>query len=535
MRPDIKIAIAQINPIVGDLDYNESRILTFWMDAEKMGAELVIFPELAICGYPPEDLIIRPSFLAAVETRIKSLCEKTKHMDCAALLPSPLREDGKIYNAAFLIDKGQIIGIIRKQYLPNYGVFDECRTFNAAPPQDIITFKGHKLGVMICEDVWHPEPAAHLKKQGAEILIVPNASPFETGKAETRLKITRARVSETGLPLIYVNQIGGQDELVFDGGSFALDVRGEITTQLPFFVEHLSPHPSLSQRERVDRENHETGEGLKTLYAALKLGTHDYVNKNNFPGVLLGLSGGIDSAIVAVIAVDALGADKVHAVMMPSRFTAPESLEDAAAIAKNLNIKYDIIDIEKPLQAFEDNIENLQGLAHENIQSRIRGTILMALSNASGKMLLSTGNKSEMACGYATLYGDMNGGYNPLKDVYKTTVYELSRWRNAQSPIIPERVITRPATAELRDNQTDQDSLPPYDVLDAILKGLIEEALSVDDITRLGHDRAVVERVSKMLNLAEYKRRQAPPGPKVTSRAFGPERRYPMTNGFKSS
>ncbi len=524
------IALAQINPVVGDLSGNAYKILYAWRVAEEQGAELLVFPELAICGYPPEDLILRAAFLDETEAQIEEIKKSSRDYNCAAILPCPLREGGATYNAAILIHKGAVIGTVRKQHLPNYGVFDEHRIFTPASPQAPLIFKERKLGVMICEDMWYPDVAEHLKQQGAEILIIPNASPFEMKKYETRLRHAKARAKETALPLVYVNQVGGQDELVFDGGSFVLDEKGIITKQMPFFEECLK----FEDMSAMTYDDLATGRvKYEALYNALKLGLKDYVTKNGFSaGVLLGLSGGIDSAIVAALAADALGPDKVRAVMMPSRFTAAESLEDAEAIACNLGIPYEIIDIEKPLIAFEGTVPDLQGLAHENIQSRIRGTILMAISNASGKMLLSTGNKSEMACGYATLYGDMNGGYNPLKDVYKTDVFALTRWRNTQSPVIPERVITRPPTAELRDNQTDQDSLPPYEVLDDILRGLIEDTLSPADIAAKGHDAEIVNKVWKLLNLAEYKRRQAPPGPKITPRAFGRERRYPITNGF---
>lgn len=505
----LTFALAQINPTVGDIAGNARKILEYWKKAK--GSDLVIFSELVLCGYPPEDLILKPAFMDAIELAVQNLCKA--NIKTAGLIGTPWRVNDHIYNAALLIENGTVQSVTLKHHLPDYGVFDEKRIFSPGPLPQAVSFRGHKLGIMICEDMWFADTAAHLKAQGAEILIVPNGSPFEIGKDAIRKTHAKARVQETGLPLLYVNQVGGQDELVFDGGSFGMDAKGQITKQFPFFEEATTPAKNQPAE-------------MELIYNALKLGLHDYVRKNGFSKVLLGLSGGVDSALVAVIAVDALGAENVECFMLPSRYTSKDSLDDAAELAKILGVSLETYSIEEPLKGFENTLPDLKGLAHENIQSRIRGTMLMALSNARGSLLLSTGNKSEMACGYATLYGDMNGAFNPLKDVYKTLVYELCEWRN----IIPERILTKAPTAELRDNQTDQDSLPPYDILDDILKGLIEDDLGIQDIKR---DKALVQRVWKMLDQSEYKRRQSCPGVKITSKAFSRDRRIPMTNRFQ--
>jgi NAD+ synthase len=521
--PGLMFALAQVNPTVGDLAGNAETILKFWKKVD--AADLVIFPELVLTGYPPEDLILKPAFLDACEQAVESLCRASKNFPGAALISAPWRQGGKTYNAALLLEHGEIRAVVLKRNLPNYDVFDEVRIFTPGPFPEPVPFRGTKLGILICEDMWTPDAAAHLKKQGAEILITPNASPFEAGKDALRKFQAASRSTETGLPLLYVNQIGGQDDLVFDGGSFVTDAHGNITHQLPFFEESLAMADEAHSPAPLST--------LSSIYSALMLGLQDYVRKNGFSKVLLGLSGGVDSALVAVLAVEALGAENVEVFMLPSRYTSQESLEDAAAMAKTLGIKLETYSIEAPLKGFETTLPNLTGLPLENIQSRIRGTMLMALSNASGALLLSTGNKSEMACGYATLYGDMNGAFNPLKDVYKTEVYKLCAWRNERSPVIPERILTKAPTAELRENQTDQDSLPPYDVLDDILHGLIEEDLGPKDIAARGHAPALVSRVWAMLDRAEYKRRQSCPGTKITARAFGRERRIPMTNRFQ--
>ena len=528
MSPDTSIVLAQINPVLGDLTGNADMIAKA-AKAHK-GAMLIVFPELSICGYPPEDLLLKPCFVEDCMEAVRDLAERTKKLDCGILIGTPWRdnEDDKLpYNAAALLHQGKITDVRFKHHLPNYGVFDEKRTFQSGPLPEPIEFAGHKLGVMICEDMWNTPVAAHLANQGAEMLIVPNGSPFTTLKYEVRLELAKNRATETGLPLIYVNQVGGQDELVFDGGSFAIEADGTLKTQLPFFEEAIQPAHQGSMQSHTENE---------LIYNALKLGLGDYVRKNGFSGVIIGLSGGVDSALTTALAVDALGAKHVHCVMLPSQFTSQDSLDDAAALAKNLGVRLDTISIEAPLKAFEQTLPGLKGLAHENIQSRIRGNILMALSNTEGKMVLTTGNKSEMAVGYATIYGDMNGGFNALKDVYKTKVYALCHWRNDQGAIIPDRIITKAPTAELRENQLDQDSLPPYDVLDGILELLIEAEQSVDDIcSNEKFERETVLRIWKLLDRAEYKRYQAAPGTKTTPKAFGRDRRYPMTNRYSDT
>lgn len=539
MVQPLTFTIAQINPVVGYIAYNRDKIIECWKSS---AADLVIFPELVLSGYPLEDLVLKPALIKRVNTTISELCAASENFSAAAIITAPLQLDGRIYNGLYLIENGKILHTQTKHHLPNYGVFDEKRVFSSGPLPQPVRFKGRTLGLLICEDLWHPDVVAHLKNQGAEILISPHGSPFEIHKHQKRMDIARARSQETRLPIIFVNQIGGQDELVFDGASFVMKSDGELILQLPQFEEcvqniSIPCHPEVQPKELkpLNEILHSAQGDNSIIYKALKLGLKDYVRKNNFSGVLLGLSGGIDSALTAVIAADALGAENVHCVMLPSRFTSQDSLEDAAELAKNLGCSYQIISIEEPFKALEHLID-LKNLAHENSQSRMRGLILMALSNSSGKMLLSTGNKSEMAVGYATLYGDMNGGFNVLKDVYKTQVYALSKWRNTQSHIIPERIITKIPTAELRDNQTDQDSLPPYDVLDAILEGLIEHEMSVNDLIQRGHNKEVILKVWGMLDRAEYKRRQACPGVKITSKALSSrDRRYPITNGFFKS
>ena len=526
---DLNIALAQISPTVGDLAGNAAKMLDFCARAPE-GTDLIVFPELAICGYPPEDLILRPSFLDAVDEAVKDFIRESAAFPFGIVLPCTYRENENTYNALHLIEHGKILETIRKHQLPNHGVFDEMRVFAAGALQKPIEFRGKRLGIMICEDVWHPPSAEYLKKHGAEILIVPNASPFTSDKHGRRLSAVRERVQETGLPVLYLNQICGQDDLVFDGGSFMMDGTGTITHQAPFFEEAiittqiptLTPLPSEEER----------------IYGAMKLGLREYVLKNGFTEVVLGLSGGVDSALVATIAADALGADNVHAVMMPSPFTAQDSLDDAAALAGNLGVTLETIRIEDAMNVFESGLmpyleKDTSGLARQNIQSRIRGVILMGISNSTGAMVMSTGNKSEMAVGYATLYGDMNGGYNVLKDAYKTQVYALCRWRNVQGGVIPEHILIKAPTAELKDNQTDQDSLPPYDVLDAILYGLIEEDKSPEELSSEGLDKEVADKVWHMVLRAEYKRRQAPPGPKLSTCPFDGQRRYPITSRFK--
>lgn len=519
-----QIVLAQLNPTVGNVSGNIDKIRSV-RDNAPGNTEIIIFSEMITTGYPTDDLVLNPNFMDVVEAGVKELAAESSDKP-AIIISTPWRENGDLYNVAMVIHDGAIQHMTYKHHLPNYGVFDEKRIFKSGALPNVYEFKGIKLGLMTCEDLWYPDVATHLQSQGADILIVPNGSPYQIGIHETRSQITLDRFKETNLPILYVNQIGGQDELVFDGGSFVIDATGEKTHQFPLFEEYVGalsePYvaPELSEDE--------------IIYKAATLGLQDYVNKNGFPGVLIGLSGGIDSALSAAIAVDALGAERVHCVMMPSPYTSQDSLDDAAECAELLGVQLDTIPIEEAMKAFENMVspiiqEHESGTTFENIQSRARGVTLMALSNATGKMVLSTGNKSEMAVGYATLYGDMCGGFNAIKDIYKMQVYSISRWRNDQGQVIPERIITKAPSAELKPDQTDQDTLPPYEVLDDILQHLIEHETRTEDIP---HDQETVQRVWKMLKVAEYKRRQAPPGVKITSKAFGRNRRYPITNRF---
>ncbi len=521
MISTLSITLAQINPVMGDLRGNCDKILKIWAEES---CDLIVFPELVTCGYPPEDLVLKPFFLEKIEELVEELIQKSRSLKPAIVLSTPWRIDGRTYSAAHVIAEGKIVGTTLKHSLPNYGVFDERRVFESGPLPVPIEFQGVKLGVIVCEDLWVPEPSINLKTHGAEILLSPNGSPFAADKHARRIEIAKARVQETGLSLAYVNQVGGQDELVFDGGSFVMDASGAVTAQGAFFEEECFPMTRTSLLPLPKKD--------ELIYEALQLGLHDYIEKNGFPGIVLGLSGGIDSALAAAIAVDAIGPSRVHAIMMPSEYTSQDSLDDAEELAKNLGIRYDVISIKDIFKMFEKTLEDYMGhdITHQNVQSRIRGLMLMAVSNATGKMVLSTGNKSEMAVGYATLYGDMNGGFNVLKDVYKTQVYDLAHWRGN----IPERILTKVPTAELKYNQTDQDSLPPYDQLDAILALLIEDELSVDQIVSEGFAREMIVKIWHMVDRAEYKRRQAPPGAKITRRSFGRERRYPMTNRFSA-
>ncbi|MFN0042279.1 MAG: NAD+ synthase [Alphaproteobacteria bacterium] len=547
MTDTISIALVQFNPTVGDLAGNMARIRA--ARAEARGADLVVFSELSVCGYPPEDLVLRPAFLRKVDEAVAALAADTADGGPALLVGAPRVEDRHLYNAAILLDAGKIAAMRLKHDLPNYGVFDEKRVFAAGPLPGPINFRGVRLGVMVCEDMWTPEVAECLGESGAEILIVINGSPFDTRNVDARLAHALARVRESGLPLIYVNQICGQDELVFDGSSFVLGADGSLRARAASWREDLVPTRwtrAASGWICAEGAQRKPVNGHEAIYRAMMLGLSDYVRKNAFPGVLIGLSGGIDSALSAAVAADALGPKRVHCVMMPSRYTSRDSLDDAAAVARALGIRLDTIDIEPAIAAFDTMLAaqfagRQRDATEENVQARARGVTLMALSNKFGHMVLSTGNKSEMSVGYATLYGDMCGGYSVLKDVYKTEVFALSRWRNQTRPegglgpegrVMPERVITKAPTAELRANQTDQDSLPPYGELDAILEGLVENEQSVDTLAAAGHERETVLRVFAMLKRAEYKRRQAPPGVKITPRAFGRDRRYPIVNGF---
>ncbi len=539
MTDRLVIALAQLNPTVGTIDANLAKARDARVTARD--ADLILFPELFICGYPPEDLVLRPSLIAACKTAIEALAKETTEGP-AALIGVPWRDGGKLHNAVALLANGKIEALRFKHELPNYGVFDEKRVFQAGPAPGPISFKGVRLGVPICEDIWAEETCETLAETGAEILLVPNGSPFEQNKDDQRLNLVVARVTETGLPMAYLNQIGGQDELVFDGASFVLNGDRSLALQMPMFEEAIA----LTEWDRQANGEWRMANGAvvklpekeEETWKACVLGLGDYVRKHRFPGVVLGLSGGIDSAVVAAMAVDALGKAAVHCVMLPYAYTSKESLADAQECAKLLGVRYDVVPIKEPVEGFLSALKPMfdgknRDITEENIQSRARGVILMAISNKFGSMVLTTGNKSEMSVGYATLYGDMNGGFNPIKDVYKTQVYRLAEWRNGQGRVIPERIISKAPTAELRENQKDQDSLPPYDVLDDILSGLVENEMPVAEIVKRGHEEALVKRVQHMLYVAEYKRRQAAPGVKITRRNFGRDRRYPITNGFR--
>ncbi len=549
------ITLAQLNPTMGDVAGNAAKVRAARERARADGADLVMVSELFIAGYPPEDLVLKPAFQSACRAAVEELARETTDGGPAVLVGTPWVEDGKLYNACALLDEGRIAAIRYKVNLPNYGVFDEKRVFARGPVSGPLTIRGVRVGVPICEDTWLEESPEYenvvecLAETGAEILVVPNGSPYTREKADMRLSVSVARVTESGLPLVYLNQIGGQDELVFDGGSFALNGDLSVAAQLPAFEESITtlrwkkdaggwrcngPVTPLLEADRAD-------------YAACVLGLRDYVGKNGFPGVLLGISGGINSALCAAIAVDALGTERVRGVMLPFRFTAQVSLDDAAKLADHLGFRYEVLPIAKAVHGFEEILSDVfkglpRDITEENLQARTRGTLLMAISNKTGAMVVTTGNKSEMSVGYATLYGDMNGGFNPIKDIYKTEVFRLSSLRNSWKPegalgpsgeVIPPNIITRPPTAELRENQTDQDSLPPYDVLDAILERLVEREEPLATIIAAGFDREVVARIDRLLNIAEYKRRQAAPGVKVTRRNFGRDRRYPITNRFR--
>jgi NAD+ synthase len=545
----LKIALSQLNPTVGDLVGNADKLRVARADAERQGADLVVFAELFLTGYPPEDLVLKPAFQAATMAMLNALALEVTQGP-AVLVGTIWPEDGRLYNAVALLDGGKVQAVRTKVQLPNYGVFDEKRVFQSGPLPGPILFRGVKIGVPICEDIWSDEVCECLEETGAEILISPNGSPFDWKKPDVRLNVAVARVTETGLPLVYLNQVGGQDELVFDGASFVLNSDCSLAVQMPAWSETLVMTTwtrGVNGWTCATMPTAALPEGDAAAYAACVLGLRDYVDKNRFPGVVLGLSGGIDSALVAAMAVDALGSERVHAIMMPSRYTSDHSLYDAADCAKALGIRYDKLTIEPPAEAFKWTLKPLFGdrpndVTEENIQSRVRGTMLMAVSNKFGAMVLTTGNKSEMSVGYATLYGDMNGGYNPIKDLYKGEVYRLSHWRNANVPVgakgptgvvIPERILTKAPSAELRPDQTDQDSLPPYDVLDDILVCLVELEMPIGDIIARGHPIETVTKVNRLLNLAEYKRRQAAPGVKISARNFGRDRRYPITNRFR--
>jgi NAD+ synthase len=544
------IALAQIPSIVGDIAGNRDRLKKARAEAAGFGADLVLAPELYLAGYPPEDLVLKPAFQEACRAACEDLARDTADGGPAVLVGLPWVEDGKLHNTMALLAQGRIEAVRFKVDLPNYGVFDEKRVFAPGPSPGPIVFKGVRVGVPICEDIWGPDPVECILETGGEILLVPNASPYERDKLAIRQNVAVSRVVESGLPLIYLNLVGGQDELVFEGASFALNADRSLAVQLPAF----RPMVARTVWERggkgwrcIEGPREIVEEGDEADYSACVMGLRDYVDNNRFPGVVLGLSGGVDSALSAAMAVDALGPERVHAVMLPYRFTSNESLSDAAACAEALGVRYDIVPIAEPVEGVEDALAPIfagrpRDITEENIQSRARGVILMAISNKTGAMVVTTGNKSEMSVGYATLYGDMNGGFNPIKDLYKMEVFRLSALRNRWKPVgalgpdgevIPENILVKPPSAELRENQRDEDSLPPYPVLDAILHGLVEKEMRLADIIAEGFDPDTVRRVEKLLYLAEYKRRQSAPGVKVGPKNFGRDRRYPIVNRFR--
>jgi NAD+ synthase (glutamine-hydrolysing) len=532
------IALAQINPVVGDLSGNAKLISDIAEVAHRAGAKLLITPELALTGYPPEDLLLRPSFIEAAADALDQLRSTlAAYPGLAVVVGHPLKTPLGLHNAASVLQDGQCIASYAKHELPNNEVFDEVRYFTPGNAPCVFDIEGCAIGVIICEDAWHAGPASQAKAAGAQVLISLNASPYHLHKENLRLEVLRQIIGTTGLPLIYVNAVGGQDELVFDGGSFALDTNGLVATAMPQFETGIG-------LVTIDK-NGEPELGLiapsqsmeSQAYSALVLGVRDYVHKNGFPGVIIGLSGGVDSALVLAIAVDALGAEQVRAVMMQSPYTAEISWVDARALASNLGVQYDEIPIGSAVAALEGALASqFAGLAldttEENIQARVRGTLLMALSNKTGRLVLTTGNKSEMAVGYCTLYGDMAGGFAVIKDIPKTLVYQLCAYRNSMAPVIPERILTRAPSAELRHDQTDQDSLPPYELLDAIVEGYMEQNQSIASLIERGFDEASVRKITRLIKLNEYKRRQAPPGVRITTRAFGRDWRYPITSRF---
>ncbi len=543
----LRLVLHQSNPSVGDLAANAEAIRA--VRAAHPEADLVLTPELSLLGYPPEDLVLKPAFLEAAAARLEALAGETADGGPALLVGTAHRTAAGLVNAMALLEHGRVSAITAKHALPNYGVFDEKRVFVPGPLPEPLAFRGQRLGVPICEDMWEPGVCGHLAARGATLLLVPNGSPFELGKEARRRALAAARVAETGLPLVYLNRVGGQDELVFDGGSFALDADGALALRLADWEEAaatlaLGEAGRLAGGPRVPPAGED-----EDIWHAMLVGLRDYVTRNRFPGVVLGLSGGIDSALSAAVAVDALGPGRVWCLMLPSRYTSRESLEDAEACARLLGVRLDTIGIEPAVGAMGAMLAPLfagspPGIAEENIQSRLRMVTVMAVSNRFGHMPLTTGNKSEMSVGYATIYGDMAGGYSVLKDLYKTTVFRLARFRNAHrprlalgppGPVIPERIITRPPTAELRANQKDEDSLPPYERLDRILEALIEEERAAADVVAEGHDPEEVARIERLIHVAEYKRRQAPPGVKIGRRSFGRDRRYPITHGFRTA
>ncbi|MGH6864681.1 MAG: NAD+ synthase [Methyloceanibacter sp.] len=545
-----KLALAQLNPVVGEIEENLDKARKVRGRLAEAGADVIVFTELYLTGYPIEDLVLKPTLQKAAREACEQLALDTGDGGPAVLMGLPWGDAPFVYNAVALLDKGRIEAVRYKNNLPNYGVFDEKRVFAPGPLPAPINFRGVPLGVPVCEDIWAEEVCEALAQAGAAILIVPNGSPYWMGKQDTRYGVAETRVAETRLPLAYVNQIGGQDELVFDGASFVLNADEELAVQLPAWEVALA----VTEWQRKNGRWHclpgpvaEVEEGDAANYLACVIGLRDYVEKNGFPGVVIGLSGGVDSALCAAMAVDALGRERVHCMMLPYTYTSSDSLNDAAATAEALGVRYDILPIHSAVDALDKSLEKVFGdrpkdATEENLQSRARGTLLMAISNKFGPIVLTTGNKSEVSVGYATLYGDMNGGFNPIKDLYKTQVYALCRYRNATRPkgclgpegvIIPENILIKEPTAELKANQRDQDTLPPYDVLDDILTALVENETSLAEIIARGHPPELVKKVERMLYLAEYKRRQAAPGVKITARNFGRDRRYPITNKFR--
>ena len=537
MSNSVRLAMVQDNFLVGDIKANARLIIDRAQAAAEHGADLVIFPELALVGYPPEDLLFRPGFIAEVVKAVEHIKQSVSAVDIVLGLPAV--DQGKLYNTAMWLRGGRCIAEYHKQSLPNYSVFDEVRYFSHGHGTRVVELNGIRFGIVICEDAWEPGPVADAKNAGADAIIVINASPFHGDKYQERIRMLEHRCSENSLPMFYVNMVGGQDELVFDGESLAVDSAAKLILRSAAFepsVEFIDLTPKGPVA--VSKGTAEALQYEEAVYSALVLGVKDFVIKNGFNGVIVGLSGGVDSALTLAIAVDALGPENVHAVMMPSRYTAAISRHDAEAEAKTLGVHYDVISIEDAFEAFLDALRDVfrgkgPDTTEENIQARCRGLILMAISNKSGRMLLTTGNKSEMAVGYATLYGDMCGGFAPIKDVYKTLVYRLCHYRNSLGRVIPERVLTRAPSAELRENQVDEDSLPAYEVLDRILELSVEQDMPIDEVVKAGFDRDTVEHVLGMVQRNEYKRRQSAPGVRVTRRAFGRDRRYPITSGYR--
>ncbi|WCL53007.1 NAD+ synthase [Gimibacter soli] len=552
MTQAFSIWMAQINPTVGAIAANEALIGAAWEAGKAHGADLVLTPELSVVGYPPEDLVLKPFFVREAEAAVERLAALTAAGGPGLVVGTPWLSEAGLHNAALLLAGGRIEAVRFKHELPNYGVFDEKRVFAPGNLPDPVEFRGVRIGLMVCEDMWFSHVSSHFAANDVDFMLVPNGSPFEDGKGGERVAHARNRVTETGVPLLYCNQLGGQDELVFDGASFAMDRDGRLAVTMDAWASQgMLVRLDATDQGYVVAGGHRgyDPDRMEGLYQAMILALRDYVGKNRFPGVILGMSGGIDSALSAAVAVDALGADAVHCVMMPSRYTSGESHADAKECAEALGARYDIISIAPGVEAMDVMLaEAFKGsnadTTEENVQSRLRGVTLMALSNKFGKMVLTTGNKSEMSVGYATLYGDMCGGYNILKDVYKMDVFALARWRNAHVPpgakgpggiVIPENIISKPPTAELRPDQKDEDSLPPYEALDDMLRCLVDEEMSVAEVVARGHDASAVARIEHLLYIAEYKRRQAPPGVKLTRKNFGRDRRYPITNGFRSA